>query len=336
MRPWGWSGALLALALIAQPLAAQELIQTNRDPAPASEQARDAPPVQPPAEQPQVQPSQPPQAEPVARRVPSLEAIMARLRERAEARRTLEAAEAAPIARTGAAERGALIAALPVRYKRVGYLQGDLVLDTLFTRARVVLPRYARVYATRFLMGEGYRVERVEAWCGVAPEAGRPTGFCLLDMESGPQVAETPRVTSPYMPRELGNWHSTEAVEVLEDARAQADLPTLELTYVFTEFDAHDVDVMTGVRVDGGEIVDNYNLSLPRAADGSALLRVGGGALRIRPGADRRSALVEQVAPLIGYNAHVEDDEALRAMAERIRARMIEDAAKASPSAPAP
>jgi hypothetical protein len=271
-----------------------------------------------------------PTPNPQARPIPSVEAIYQRLMDMSAAQRTLDPAPGAPIVRIGPAQGGDLIAALPVRYKRVGYLEAPLMRDLPFSPRRAVLPAGAPVFATRFATGDLLR-RTVDAWCGVAPEQTRPTGFCLLDM-GGPQVAEAPRIGSPYMPRLIDSWFATSSVSVREDAAAQAAMPTMEMTYVFTEFDARDADVMTGVRIAGGPVIPNYNLSVPREADGSAMFRVGGGTLRLRPGAGRRDVIVEQIAPITAYNPNADEAE-LRRTAERIHQRMVERAAQPAPPA---
>jgi hypothetical protein len=296
MRIWGW---IAALFMLIQPAFAQ------------------TPPAAP---------------NPASRPIPSVEAIYQRLMDMSAAQRTLDPAPRAPMVRTGPVRGGDLIAALPVRYKRVGYLEAPLMRDLPFSPRRAVLPAGAPVFATRFATGDLlYRT--VDAWCGVAPEQSRPTGFCLLEM-GGPQVAEAPRIGSPYMPRMIESWFATARVAVREDAAAQSAMPMMEMTYVFTEFDTRDADVMTGVRIAGGAVVPNYNLSVPREADGSTVFRIGGGALRLRPGATRHDAIVEQIAPVTAYNPNVDETE-LRRMAERIRQRMIERAA-AQPAPPTP
>jgi hypothetical protein len=248
------------------------------------------------------------------------------------AMRTLDAAPGVALVQTGLARSGALIASLPVRYQKVGFLERPLVRDRPLGPSRVVLASNSPVFATRFASGDPAQ-RLVGAWCGVAPEDGRPTGFCLLDMRAGPQAAEITRGGSPYMPREIAAWYPTDHVGVREDASAQTAMPAMEITYGFTEFDTHDVDVMTGVRVAGGAILPNYNLSLPREADGSAIIHIGGGALRLRPGPTRRDVIVEQVAPVMAYNPQSDEAE-LRILAGRIHERLIARASQPPPAAP--
>ena len=201
-------------------------------------------------------PSPAPQTPGAARQtqpIPTEAQIFARLQALSAGVRTLTAAPGHAIAVTGPVRGGALIAALPVRYQTVGYLERPLVRDRPLGPSRVVLGSGAPVFATRFASNDpAQRV--IEAWCGVGAEDGRPTGFCLLAMRAGPQVAEPTRIGSPYMPREIASWYPTDTVPVREDERAQAAMPAMEITYSFTEFDTHDADVMTGVRVAGGAI----------------------------------------------------------------------------------
>ena len=65
------------------------------------------------------------------------------------------------------------------------------------------------------------------------------------------------------------------------------------------------------------------------------MIHIGGGALRLRPGATRRDAIVEQIAPVGAYNPQADEDE-LRALAARIHQRLVERAAQPAPIRPPP
>jgi len=138
---------------------------------------------------------------------------------------------------------------------------------------------------------------------------------------------------SPYWPRTLNPPVNANDFEIVEDPAALAEFPPLELVYTFVEFDENDADVRRGVRVGGGEVVEINNVSLQRQDDGSSLLRVAGGVLRLNRTEQRRTARISVDTAPSTYDP-AEEEVALRALAEALvqRARNQQATPPASPA----
>jgi hypothetical protein len=246
---------------------------------------------------------------------------------------------------TSAAEtrRGDVIVAVPVSPRRVGRLATDLVQQgTMFARERVVMPAGTPVYFTRFqyTVTSGYGVilqsREYDAWCGVVTEGRRQrqVSYCALE-SGGLRHVSTSIGGSPYWPRNMTAPVAANAFAITEDQSVVSEFPRLELTYTFVEFDETDADVRRGVRVNGGEVVELNNVSLVRQRDGSSVLRVAGGELRIERTGSRRVAHVAVATAPRAYNPD-EEEAQLRLIAEAFVARMQAQRAAAAPAPPQP
>jgi hypothetical protein len=129
------------------------------------------------------------------------------------------------------------------------------------------------------------------AWCGVSVEGGT---YCLFGMGEHATIAHA---GDDYAPHVLTDYPDRASfLDVIADETAANDLPPLELVYMFREWDRGDVDLRVGIRANG-RVSFLYNSRLPRAADGTATLRLQGGELRLTQGDGRRSAMAAIVTP---------------------------------------
>lgn len=282
---------------------------------------------------------------PFAGPIPTVEEVMERLRGMLGAVSPFGPAGAATVSSSSDIRRGDVIIAVPVAPRRVGRLENDLVQrGNLFSRDRVVLPAGAPVFYTtfRYQLISGYGVvlqqRDYDAWCGVVREGRRERerGYCALQAPGFNDVGVV-NAGSPYMPGQLAGPHPGSPVTVREDPSALAEFPRLEMTYTFVEFDETDADVRRGVRVDGGAVQETNNVSLRREPDGSSVLSVAGGEIRLLRTDSRREARIEVTTPPSAYDPG-EEDVQLRLLAEAVVARLRARAAsgEAWPTPPPP
>ncbi|MBL8546959.1 MAG: hypothetical protein JNL81_10880 [Hyphomonadaceae bacterium] len=221
--------------------------------------------------------------------------------------------------------RGDVIASVSVRPARVGRLDNDLmrgnaVQDLLSSgpidRGTVVLPAGTPVYHTTMqydIMYGGMTTNslRYDAWCGVAQSTSGQSAYCALSNGQSYRVAE-PR-PSPYMPTTMTDPVIASAFSVTEDPEVARELPQLELVYTFMEFDETDLDVRRSLRVNGSDVRGAQTMNVSLRRDGSALLPIAGGHVRV---IGSRAASVEQVAP---------DTAAQEARLRQLAERMVAD-----------
>lgn len=185
----------------------------------------------------------------------------------------------------GRAGRDEVIVSLPVRHGLTGVLKSEIATYGLLDKT--VYPAGAAVFGIPMGFAKGPEI----VWC--MPQEASST-ICFPPRYEGYAVSYGGGFF-PTMIEVRDTAHS--ATKPVVDYRAPVDLPILTLVVAFREWDKTDADVRVTVRSPTG-VSSLGDQSLPREADGSALLSFNGGLYRLsQEGKDRRTARVEVVKP---------------------------------------
>ncbi|NEX93179.1 hypothetical protein [Caulobacter sp. 17J65-9] len=194
----------------------------------------------------------------------------------------------------GPITRGARLVVMPVRHGITGVLKEDAVSLRRFSEPKI-LPAGSKMFGVP--MSGGYGAPAQVLWC--APERavnrkGEPhwTGVCIW----GSVWIET--WASLFVTYIAFDQHAPGVQKRPQIDRQPVDFGApMDLVFTFTEWDKTDADVFVSVQFEGGS-ASLGNHSVKREADGTAHLKLFGGELLLKPGSDRRHAVVEVIKPM--------------------------------------
>lgn len=194
----------------------------------------------------------------------------------------------------GTITRGDIIVALPVTHGLTGALSQEVQKLGLF--AKDSIPAGSPVFGVPMTGNSGPGI----VWC--APRSETRGDKTLWNTVCFPKGRFTLNlwvpVYTPLFPTYLSySPNSTHGATEVTVERKTVLLPTMQLTFTFTEWDKDDADVF--VSVDGPNAKNPVgNRSLPRLADGSVRLTAFGGEFKLTPvGTDRHAATLEVITP---------------------------------------
>ena len=195
------------------------------------------------------------------------------------------------------------IVSIPVRYSFTGVLE-EPVRNIALLSGTEPLPAGQPMFA---VIMANQRGETVRFWCThrLRPLKNMPkarTTICLPQLPNGAYLWTIEGSLLPsYLTLNRSNGASPPKVKL-----GPADFGSqMTLSYRLVEFDAKDVDIDLYLSIDGYE-TGVGQIHLTRQPDGSALLPLMGGVIRLtQDGKDRKSARAEVLAPLSATSPNV-------------------------------
>jgi hypothetical protein len=241
-----------------------------------------------------------------APRLPTIEEVAEQLRLYYKDERVYTAAPGEPSVREGPVRSGEVFAAIPIRYLQVARVRNDVYRKHVFRGGQTLwFPAGTPLFRTRLYdPGQSIDARRYGPlyWCGVRDGAPRRAS-CMFT----PDVVRVLRSDFPPHFPLFGGVEPPGPIDtpdLIEDHSPAADLPAMEQVYVFRGIRRIFYEVDVGVRIEG-QIQILWRDKASNTSPGIGTIQVGDGVMRLTPGADQDSIVVEvERAPTRYFDLH--------------------------------